>query len=103
MAGHDLVYVIDDDQSMRDSLHFLLEAAGFSVSIFDSASSFLKKLSNIQSGCVITDVRMPDIDGLELLRRMKTSMSQIPIIVMTGHGDIALAVEAMKLGAFDFI
>lgn len=97
------VYVIDDDPAMRESLDFLLGTTGFPVLTFDSAASFLQVLSTIQSGCVLTDVRMPEIDGLELLRRVKMSAIKLPVVVMTGHGDIALAVEAMKLGASDFL
>jgi len=97
------VYVIDDDQAMRDSLSFLLEAAGFDVTLFESALKFLDALPELAFGCVVSDVRMPDLDGIELLKKMKTRPGAFPIIIMTGHGDIPLAVEAMKLGAIDFL
>jgi two-component system response regulator FixJ len=97
------VYVIDDDPAMRDSLDFLLGAAGFDVRLFDSAQSFLDALPQLDAGCVVTDVRMPGIDGMELLRRLGQSPRKLPVIVMTGHGDVPLAVEAMKLGALDFL
>ena len=97
------VYVVDDDDAMRDSLDFLLGAAGFSVRVFDSASSFLANLPSIRFGCLITDIRMPGMDGLELLRRVKLEKPILSVILMTGHGDVPLAVEAMKLGANDFI
>jgi len=97
------VYVIDDDPAMRDSLDFLLGSAGFSVRVFDSAQVFLDELAKLEPGCVVTDVRMPGIDGMELLRRMRSGARKLPVIVMTGHGDVPLAVEAMKLGALDFL
>ena len=96
------VYVIDDDEAMRDSLNFLLDSAGFNVTLFESALDFLNALSSIDFGCVVSDVRMPDIDGIELLKRLKTG-SIFPVVIMTGHGDVPLAVEAMKLGAVDFL
>src|SRR5258707_2444057 len=97
------VYVIDDDPAMRDSLDFLLGSAGFNVRLFDSALAFLNELANLEAGCVVTDVRMPGIDGMELLRRLNSGPRKLPVIVMTGHGDVPLAVEAMKLGALDFL
>ena len=103
MSQNGKVYVIDDDPAMRDSLDFLLGAAGFSVRLFDSAQRFLDELASLEAGCVLTDVRMPGIDGMELLRRLNAGARKLPVIVMTGHGDIPLAVEAMKLGALDFL
>ncbi len=97
------VYVIDDDQAMRDSLDFLLGSAGFEVALFESAERFIEELPSLGFGCVVSDVRMPGVDGIELLKHLKTQRSPLPIIVMTGHGDIPLAVEAMKLGALDFL
>ncbi|MDN3274235.1 response regulator FixJ [Frankia sp. RB7] len=99
--GH--VYVIDDDEAMRDSLNFLLDAAGFGVTLFDNAQSFLDALPGLTFGCVVSDIRMPGLDGIELLKRMKAQHSPFPILIMTGHGDVPLAVEAMKLGALDFL
>ncbi|MFO1107973.1 MAG: response regulator FixJ [Bradyrhizobium sp.] len=97
------VYVIDDDEGVRDSLQFLLGSADFEVTPFESAQAFLEQLGNLDFGCVVSDVRMPDIDGIELLRRLKSLQCRFPIIIMTGHGDVPLAVEAMKLGAVDFL
>src|ERR1700756_5301556 len=99
--GH--VYVIDDDEAMRDWLNFLLDSSGFSVRLFETAQGFLDALPGLAFGCVVSDVRMPGLDGIELLKRMKSGHSTFPIVIMTGHGDIPLAVEAMKLGAVDFL
>jgi two-component system response regulator FixJ len=97
------VYVIDDDPAMRDSLDFLLGSADFKVTLFDTAADFLDAHAGLGFGCIVSDVRMPGIDGMDLLRRLKANASPLPIIIMTGHGDIPLAVEAIKLGALDFI
>jgi len=97
------VYVIDDDEAMRDSLEFLLSSADFSVRLFESGHHFLDALSGIDFGCVVSDVRMPGIDGIELLKRLKAGRGTLPVVIMTGHGDVPLAVEAMKLGAVDFL
>jgi two-component system response regulator FixJ len=97
------VYVIDDDEAMRDSLNFLLDSAGFDITLFESALNFLDVLPGLGFGCVVSDVRMPGLDGIELLKRMKAGHNRFPIVIMTGHGDIPLAVEAMKLGAVDFL
>jgi len=97
------VYVIDDDEAVRDSLNFLLDSAGFDVTLFETAVSFLDALPGLDFGCVVSDVRMPGLDGIELLKRMKAGHSTFPIVIMTGHGDVPLAVEAMKLGAVDFL
>lgn len=103
MAHRGHVYVIDDDEAMRDSLDFMLGTADFNVTLFDSAQSFLDTLSKVEFGCIVSDVRMPGIDGIELLKRLKAGPSSFPVVIMTGHGDIPLAVEAMKLGAVDFL
>ena len=97
------VYVIDDDEAMRDSLQFLLGSADFDVTLFESAQAFLDKLGSLDFGCIVSDVRMPGIDGIELLGRLKSLQCRFPVIIMTGHGDVPLAVEAMKLGAVDFL
>jgi two-component system response regulator FixJ len=103
MSSKVKVYVIDDDEAMRDSLNFLLDSAGLEVTLFETAQQFLDALPGLDFGCVVSDVRMPGIDGIELLRRMKAAQSKFPILIMTGHGDVPLAVEAMKLGAIDFM
>ena len=98
-----IVYVIDDDEAARQSLEFLLRAHTFNVETFDSATAFLQVAPGLKSGCVITDVRMPGISGMELLRRLGELKVPLPVIVITGHGDVPLAVEAMKFGAVDFL
>jgi two-component system response regulator FixJ len=103
MAHRGKVFVIDDDEAMRDSLEFLLGTANFDVTLFESAQHFLDALAGVDFGCVVSDVRMPGIDGIELLKRLKASHSTLPVVIMTGHGDVPLAVEAMKLGAVDFL
>jgi len=103
MPDTDFVHVIDDDEAVRDSLSFLLRTANLNVISYPSATQFLEQPVRNIAGCVITDVRMPDMSGLDLLRRLRGMSSAIPVIVMTGHGDIQLAVEAMKAGAVDFL
>ena len=103
MAGSDIIHVIDDDADVRQSLAFLLTTAGLSVRVHESADAFLKVLAEVQEGCIVTDVRMPGIDGIELQRQLSARGIRLPVIMMTGHGDVALAVEAMKAGAIDFI
>ena len=103
MAHRGKVYVIDDDEAMRDSLEFMLGSADFDVTLFESAHHFLDTISNTDFGCVVSDVRMPGIDGIELLKRLKATHNALPVVIMTGHGDVPLAVEAMKLGAVDFL
>ena len=103
MPPSNLVHVIDDDDAMRDSLEFLLRTAKIEVRTYDSATAFLKAMPDGATGCVITDVRMPGLSGIDMLRQLKACGSTMPVIVMTGHGDIQLAVEAMKMGAADFL
>jgi len=103
MANSSDVYVIDDDEAIRRSLSFLLRTAGLPSRTFDAAEDFLAEARDLAPGCVITDVRMPGIDGIELVRRVGEMRLPLSMIVITGHGDIALAVEAMKAGAIDFI
>lgn len=96
------VHVIDDDAAVRDALVFLLSTENLAATAYDAAAPFLA-VSAAASGCVITDVRMPGMDGLELTRRLKATGVGLPVIIITGHADVALAVEAMKIGAADFI
>ncbi len=103
MPDKSVVHVIDDDDDARDSLAFLLGTADVEVHTYESATAFLKALPQIHGGCIVTDIRMPGIDGMELLRQIKDGSTTLPVIVMTGHGDVPLAVEAMKLGAIDFL
>lgn len=98
-----VVHIVDDEEVVRNSLAFLLSGAGFAVRVHESASRFLEVAGDIRNGCLITDLRMPDIDGLELLRQLKAMDAMLPTIVVTGHGDVQMAVEAMKHGAIDFL
>jgi len=102
MSNDRTVHVIDDDDAARDSLAFLFRTADVDVRTYASAIEFLAAAPALTGGCVVTDVRMPQMDGLELLRRLRALDLGLPVIVMTGHGDIPLAVEAMKAGAADF-
>jgi two-component system response regulator FixJ len=103
MQPDPIIYVIDDDDAVRESLEFLLKTAGIAVRGFDSAKAFLEILPQLRTGCIVTDVRMPDVTGIDLLRKVKEMKIDLPVIVITGHGDISLAVEAMKIGAVDFL
>jgi two-component system, LuxR family, response regulator FixJ len=102
MPANPVVHVIDDDHAARDSLSFLLRTAKIDVHTYESAPAFLAAIKTLSLGCIITDVRMPEMTGIELLRRLRESGNDVPVIVITGHGDIPLAVEAMKFGAADF-
>lgn len=103
MADNFVVHIVDDDEAVRQSLAFLLSTAGIPVRLYDSATAFVAALPGVQGGCLITDVRMPGMTGLELLRELGARSVPLPAIVITGQGDIPLAVEAMKAGAVDFI
>ncbi len=103
MAIDAVVHVIDDDEAMRQSLTFLLETAGLKSCAYASALPFLDALPLSEPACVVTDIRMPDMSGIELLRKLRADKHDVPVIVITGHGEVPLAVEAMKLGAADFI
>ncbi|WP_299004465.1 response regulator FixJ [uncultured Caulobacter sp.] len=97
-----VVHIIDDDAAMRDSLAFLLQVNRIPYRIFESAVAFLEDLPE-DGGCVLSDVRMPQMNGIEMVRKLKELDYRAPIIVMTGHADVPLAIEAMKAGVFDFI
>ena len=98
-----VVHLIDDDEQVRRALAFLLGTAGLAVKVYESASSFLEKYEDGTANCVVSDVRMPGLDGLQLLRKLREMGAKAPVIIMTGHADVMLAVEAMKAGAADFI
>ena len=98
-----VVHVVDDEEAVRSSLAFLLSAAGIAVRTHATAAAFLEIAPSIRSGCLVTDLQMPEIDGVELLRRLKDSGTMLPAIVITGHANVPMAVEAMKNGALDFI
>ena len=103
MTDKTVIHVIDDDAAMRDSLAFLLDVNGFQPQVYESADAFLGAADRAALDCVISDIRMPGLNGIELVRKLKGEGSSCPVILITGHGDVALAVEAMKAGAVDFI
>lgn len=98
-----LIYVVDDDEAIRRSLSFMLKTSGFAVQSFSGGILFLKEAAGLEQGCVLLDVRMPDMDGLEVQRELRARGVLLPVIIMTGHGDVGMAVAAMKAGATDFI
>jgi two-component system, LuxR family, response regulator FixJ len=97
------IYVVDDDEAVRDSLALQFETAGYDVTTFASAVEFLEAAPALGPGCVVSDVRMPELDGIEMQARLAQLNLDFPVIIMTGHGDVALAVRAMKAGAVDFV
>jgi two-component system, LuxR family, response regulator FixJ len=103
MSDKTIICVIDDDAAMRDSLAFLLDVNGYKPQVYETADAFLAVASTAGPICVISDIRMPGMNGIELVRKLKRDGSASPVILITGHGDVALAVEAMKAGAADFI
>jgi len=103
MSGAGLVHVVDDDDAVRDSLAMLLSSSGLAVRAYPSAEAFLEGLDRLEPGCVVTDVQMPEMSGLELLQRLSGRTGDFPVIVLTGLADVAMAVEALKSGASDFI
>jgi two-component system response regulator FixJ len=103
VPGERLVYVVDDDEAVRESLSALLEAHSYTVRTFALARDFLDAAPTLRPGCLVADIRMPGMDGLELQRQLTERAYNFPLIVITGHGDVPLAVRAMKVGAIDFI
>ncbi|HEX8580616.1 MAG TPA: response regulator FixJ [Allosphingosinicella sp.] len=103
MASEGIVHVVDDDDAMRHSLLFLLECDGIEARAYESALAFLERLPTMERGCIVTDIRMPGMSGLELVERLKAEGISDPVIVITGHGDVPMAVEAMKAGVTDFL
>ncbi|MCV0369538.1 MULTISPECIES: response regulator FixJ [Filomicrobium] len=105
MGSDIVVHIVDDEEDVRTSVAFLLTTSGHTVRVHESAMEFLNAAltGNLQNDCLITDLRMPDISGVELLRRLREADAMLPAIVITGHGDVSMAVEAMKTGALDFI
>ncbi len=97
------VHVVDDDEPIRQSIGFLLRKAGYTVATYDSGTSFLKAVDRQTSGCVLLDIRMPDVDGLEVQARLSRHGIAMPVIMLTGHGDVTLAVRAIKAGAIEFL
>ena len=103
MNDKSVIHVVDDDPAMRDSLTFLLDVNGFAPMAYESANAFLSGAAIKLPTCVVSDIRMPGLNGIELVRELKGRGTACPVILITGHGDVALAVEAMKAGAIDFI
>ncbi len=103
MSGRGLVYIVDDDEAVRDSLDLLLSSAGFATLSFDSAEAFLAHPREEARICVLSDIRMPGMSGIELLETLRRQGGRCPVVLITGHGDVPLAVDAMKRGAHDFI
>jgi len=103
MTNEPTVFVVDDDQAMRSSLKWLIESVGMKVRTYGSADEFLGSYYPGRAGCLLLDVRMPGMSGLELQEHLARREIQLPVIIITGHGDVAMAVKAMKAGAVDFI
>ena len=103
MPADKLVFIVDDDEAVRDSLELLLESAGHAVQVFEAAADALEACRTRPPACIVTDVRMPEMDGLEFQEKLTAGGIRVPVIVMTGHADVPLAVRAMKAGAIDFI
>jgi len=102
MTNHN-VYVVDDDQAVRDSLRWLIESVGLHVKTFSNGQELLENFNESEISCLVLDVRMPGISGLDLQQRLKNMNAKIPVIIVTGHADVPMAIQAMKAGAFDFI
>lgn len=98
-----LVHLVDDDDAIRRSVGFMLKTSGFTVRIYESGTDLLKSASSLETGCILLDIRMPGMDGLEVQEALREKGVTLPVIIMTGHGDVTLAVQAMKAGAIDFI
>lgn len=103
MANEHIVHVVDDDEAIRDSLSFLLSSSGLESKLYPSARALLERVGKLEPGCVLTDIRMPEMNGLELVHELRRLGVDHPVIVLTGHADVALAVEAMKAGVRDFL
>ena len=103
MTSRRKIFVVDDDAAVRDSLKIFLSTAGYAAELYPSARAFLEDNGGAKAGCLLADIRMPDMDGLELQEELLRRKTGLPVIVMTGHGDVPLAVRAMKAGAVDFL
>jgi two-component system response regulator FixJ len=103
MSDKKLIHVVDDEESIRRSVGFMLRTSGYQVQTYVSGVSFLKEVKAADAGCILLDVRMPEMDGLEVQRELNQRGVSFPVIVLTGHGDVGIAVQAMKAGAVDFL
>ena len=103
MTEKNKIYLIDDEEAIRHSASFMLRHAGFMVQTFSNGPEFLNELNGDSEGCVLLDVRMPEMDGLTVLSRIRDVTANLPVIILTGHGDVSTAVAAMKGGATDFL
>ncbi|MDG2535088.1 response regulator [Sphingomonas sp. HITSZ_GF] len=103
MSDRRLVHIIDDEDSVRNSIGFMLQTTGYSVRSWPSGAVFLRELRNVEPGCVLLDIRMPEMDGLLVQQQLSARAASMPVIVLTGHGDVTIAVKAMQAGAVDFL
>jgi two-component system response regulator FixJ len=103
MAEGKLIHLVDDDDSVRRSAAFMLKTSGFQVKSYASGTELLKDARKLERGCILLDIRMPGLDGLEVQQELQNLGIDLPVVIMTGHGDIPLSVRAMKAGAIDFI
>ena len=97
------IFVVDDDLAVRKSIKLMLERTGFPIELFESAVAYLEQFDPLRAGCLITDVRMPGVDGMQLLKQLESRNASLPIFMLSAHGDIRMAVRAMKFGAIDFL
>ena len=98
-----LVHLVDDDEAIRRSAGFMLKTSGFRVQTYETGVELLKQVRSLEPGCILLDIRMPEMDGLEVQRALREAGCMLPVVIMTGHGDVSVAVQAMKAGAVDFI
>jgi two-component system response regulator FixJ len=103
MADKKLIHIVDDEEAIRRSAGYMLKTSGYAVEAWSSGAAFLKEVRHAEQGCVLLDIRMPDVDGLEVQRLLAERGVTMPVVIMTGHGDISIAVRAMKAGAVDFL
>lgn len=101
--GKLLVHLVDDDEAIRRSAGFMLKTSGYRVETYENGVALLRHLRNLEPGCILLDIRMPEMDGLEVQKALREAGCMLPVVIMTGHGDVSLAVQAMKAGAVDFI
>lgn len=103
MSDKKLVHIVDDEDAIRRSMGFMLKTSGYQVETWISGQAFLKEVRHVERGCILLDIRMPDLDGLEVQRLLAERGVAMPIVIMTGHGDVSTAIRAMKAGAVDFL